>query len=264
MTVSSPAPYDHGMKGPLAVILFAAASVVIFKPVLAEERDWTRAADGKKIRAEFVGMKDETTVKIKMSNGRTFEVPLTSLSEADATYIKELAPKMAAAEPAKPPALPEGETSLTLSGVHLCCAACEDGVTEIGNDPKNPLPAGVTLTPDRKAGSILIKAPSGKDAQAALRSIVAAGFYGSSDNDALKITDLKPDDFTAETMTVTNIHLCCGSCVKAFNKAVESVEGVKASEAKSGAERVVITGTSFKPYEVMQALRAAGFGGSFR
>lgn len=209
-------------------------------------------------------MKDDRTVKIKMSNGRIFEVPLDSLSEADVAHIKELSPKAAATEPSKPAALPEGETTLTLSGVHLCCAACEDGVTEIGSDPKNPLPAGVTLTPDRKAGSILVKAPSGKDAQAALRSIVAAGFYGASDNDSLKIPDLKPDDFTAETMTVTNIHLCCGSCVKAFTKAVESVEGVKSCEAKSGDARAIVTGTSFKPYEVMQALRAAGFGGSFR
>jgi len=59
----------------------------------AEVRDWTRASDGKKISAEFAGMKDETTVKIKVANGQIYEVPVTSLSAEDQTLIKELAAK---------------------------------------------------------------------------------------------------------------------------------------------------------------------------
>lgn len=238
--------------------LFTTAS-----PVPAEQRDWTRATDGKSIRAEFAGMKDEKTVKIKMTNGQVFDVPLSSLSEADSEYVKELVAKTQGT-PAAPATVPESETSLVLSGVHLCCAGCEDAVAAIGTDPKNPLPAGVTLTPDRKTGTITVKAPSGKEAQAALRAVLNAGYYGTSDHEAIKIAELKPDDFTADTMTLTNLHLCCGSCVKALTKAVESVEGVKAAEAESGADRALVTGTSFKTYEVMQALREAGFGGSFR
>ena len=57
----------------------------------AEVREWTRASDGRKIQAEFVGMKDDTTIQIKMTNGQTFDVPLASLSEADNAFVKELA-----------------------------------------------------------------------------------------------------------------------------------------------------------------------------
>ncbi len=251
------------MKPPVVYCAVFGGLITFLHPITAEERDWTRANDGKKIRAEFVGMKDDSIIKIKMANEQVFEVPLASLSEADAAYVRGLAAKDGGA-PAPTAKVPEGETTLILSGVHLCCASCEEGVLAIGSDEKNPLPAGVTLAPDRKAGSITVKAPTGKDAQAAMRTILMAGFYGTSDNDAVKITDLKPDDFTADTMTVTNLHLCCGSCVKAFTKAVESVEGVKSCEAKNGADRAVLAGKSFKPYEVMQALRAAGFGGTFR
>lgn len=238
----------------------------------AQVRDWTRAADGKKISAEFAGMKDESTVKIKLGNGQIYEVPLSGLSPEDGAYIKEVVAKeggamkpaagSAATTPA--PAVPEGAVTITLSGVHLCCKDCEEAVLKIPANEKAPIPAGVTLTPDRKEGTIVIAAPSGKDAQAALRGVIAAGLYGKSDNEAVKIADLKPDEFTASTMVLRDVHLCCGGCVKALAKAVESVDGVKSQNAKPGSTRVTVTGEDFKTYEVMQALREAGFGGSFQ
>lgn len=239
----------------------------------AEVREWTRASDGRKIAAEFTGMKDESTVRLKMGNGQVYEVPVTSFSPDDQAHIKELVAKMPEAGTAPPGAtspgaaagpVPEGETTVTLSGVHMCCGDCEDAVAKIGADEKNPIPAGVTLTGSRKDGTIVVKAPSGKDAQAALRAVLAAGFYGTSDLPAVNITALKPDDFTADTMVVREPHLCCSGCVRAFTKAVESVEGVESTEAKAGATRVAVKGKGFKPYEVMMALREAGFGGSFQ
>lgn len=235
----------------------------------AQVRDWTRASDGKKIPAEFAGMKDESTVKIKLANGQIYEVPLSGLSPEDNAFIKEaIAKEGGAMKPAgstaPAPAVPEGAVTITLSEVHLCCKDCEEAVLKIPANEKAPIPAGVTFTPDRKEGTIVIAAPSGKDAQAALRGVMAAGFYGKSDNEAVKIADLKPDEFTASTMVVRDVHLCCGGCVKAFAKAVESVDGVKSHEAKTGSTRVTVTGEDFKTYEVMQALREAGFGGSFQ
>jgi copper chaperone CopZ len=253
----------------LAVALIAMFSC----PTLdARVRDWTRAADGKKISAEFAGMKDESTVKIKLGNGQIYEVPLSGLSPEDGAYIKEavakeggaMKPAAGSAATTPAPAVPEGAVTITLSGVHLCCKDCEEAVLKIPANEKAPIPAGVTLTPDRKEGTIVIAAPSGKDAQAALRGVIAAGFYGKSDNEAVKIADLKPDEFTASTMVLRDVHLCCGGCVKALAKAVESVEGVKSQDAKTGSTRVTVTGEDFKTYEVMQALREAGFGGSFQ
>ena len=255
-------------KLPASLALIA----MFFIPSLdAQVRDWTRAADGKKIPAEFAGMKDESTVKIKLANGQIYEVPLSGLSPEDNAFIKELVAKEggamkpgagSAATPA--PTVPEGAITITLSGVHLCCKDCEEAVLKIPANEKAPIPAGVTFTPDRKAGTIVIAAPSGKYAQAALRGVMAAGFYGKSDNEAVKIADLKPDEFTASTMVLRDVHLCCSGCVKALAKAVESVDGVKSQGAKTGSTRVTVTGEDFKTYEVMQALREAGFGGSFQ
>lgn len=255
------------MKIPSSLV--AAALAILFSPgsLLAEIREWTRASDGRKISAEFAGMKDESTVKIKMSNGQIFEVPLTGLSADDNAYIKEASAKMAGGtSPAggAAPAVPAGETTVTLSKVHICCGDCVDAIASIGSDSENPIPVGVTITGDRKTESIIIKAPTGKDAQAALRAVTKAGFYGVSDNPAVSIADLKADDFTTTTMVIRDPHLCCGGCVKAFTKAIEAVEGVESVEAKVGSARVQVTGKDFKTYAVMQALREAGFAATFQ
>jgi copper chaperone CopZ len=255
------------MKIPSRLIAFALASLFPAGTLLAEVREWTRASDGRKISAEFAGMKDESTVKIKMGNGQIFELPLTGLSAEDNAYIKAANAKMAGgAKPAAgaAPAVPEGETTVTISAVHLCCGDCVDAVAKIGTSDTNPIPVGVTLSADRKAGSIIVKAPSGKDAQAALRAVFKAGFYGISDNPAVGFAELKPDDFTTDTMVIRDPHLCCGGCVKAYTKAVESVNGVESCEAKVGAARTEVTGKGFKTYEVMKALRDAGFAGTFQ
>lgn len=262
------------MKIPKRVIAIAITHLLLSGSLRAEVREWTRASDGRKISAEFAGMKDEKTVKIKMANGQIFEVPLTGLSAEDNAFVKELNGKMASggAAPAPAPAgtdgakpaLPEGETTVTLSKVHICCGDCVDAIANIGSDSGNPIPVGVTISGDRKTESIIIKAPSGKDAQAALRAVTKAGFYGVSDIPAVAIADLKPDDFTTNTMVIRDPHLCCGGCVKAFTKAVESVDGVESCEAKAGSARVEVTGKDFKTYAVMQALRDAGFSATFQ
>ncbi len=256
-------------------VLFLLVLITLFflTPGYAEVREWTRASDGKKITAEFAGMKNETTVKIKLGNGQIYEVPLSGLSPEDGVFIQDAVAKESVAmkatvdsgvNPPQPRTEPEGPVTVILSGVHLCCRDCEEAVTNIAANEKTPVPAGVVITPNRKEGSISVAAASGKDAQAALRSILAAGFFGSSDHDVLKIADLKPDEFTTNTMIVRDAHLCCAGCVKAFARAVASVKGVKSHEAKSGATSVKIEGEDFKPYEVMQTLREAGFGGTFQ
>lgn len=263
------------MKIPSLLFLFAGAVMLPIPCLQAEVREWTRASDGRKISAEFAGMKDENTVRIKMANGQTFEVPLTGLSPEDNAYVKEATAKMAgggdapaATAPAAPEgaktAVPEGETTVTLSKVHICCGDCVDAVAKIGSSDTNPIPVGVTITADRKSESIIIKAPTGKDAQAALRAVSKAGFHGVSDHAAISIPELKPDEFTTSTMVIRDPHLCCGGCVKAFTKAVESVDGVESCEAKVGSARVEVSGKDFKTYEVMKALREAGFGGTFQ
>ncbi len=244
------------VKGSPSSLLAMGIVWLAVSTVSAEVREWTRASDGKKIPAEFVGLKDEATVKIKTARGQIFEVPLENLSEEDKAYVKVAVAKNAP--------LPEGETTVTLAGVHLCCASCVEAIEEIGSGKGKSLPKGVVITADRSANAIVVKAPNGKDAQAALLAVVEAGFYGTSDDPAVAIPEIESSDATSDTMEVRNVHLCCGGCVRPFTKAVESVDGVESCDAKNGATTVTVKGKGFKPGEVMKALREAGFGGTSR
>jgi mercuric ion binding protein len=64
------------------------------------------------------------------------------------------------------------------------------------------------------------------------------------------------------TVTVEKTHLCCGSCVKAANKAVESVPGDKA-EIDKDADKITITADNdADAQKAVDALVAAGFYGT--
>lgn len=239
----------------------------------AEVREWTRASDGKKISAEFMGMKGDGVVQIKMANGKVFDVPLSSLSPEDNEFVKNLLKpgegEMKEGEkesPKGPPkgGVPEGEVTINLSGVHICCGDCEDAIIAIKEHDRIKVDPAVEFIPNRSENSVTIKAPGGQAAQAALRAMLGSGFYGVSNHETLKIPDLKEDDFTSDTMVVRDPHLCCRGCVRAFTKAVEDVDGVEEVDAKEGSTRVNIKGKGFKPYEVMAALREAGLGGTFQ
>lgn len=70
---------------PFVVLAFLTA------PPLLEARTWTNA-DGKTIEAELVsieGTGDDEIAVLKTANGRTYEVPLASLSETDRTFARE-------------------------------------------------------------------------------------------------------------------------------------------------------------------------------
>lgn len=65
-------------------------------------------------------------------------------------------------------------------------------------------------------------------------------------------------------MVVRDAAVVCSGGVRAFEKAVEGVDGVKEVAAKAGSTRIKVDGEGFKPYEVMKALREVGFGGRFQ
>ncbi len=257
----------------LYLLLTSVSVVAVFTLSLqAESREWTQAASGKKINGEYVGMKDDKTVTIKMANGRAFDVPLASLSPADNDFVKT---QMAGggdseakpAEPesgSKPAALPEGEVTVTLSGVHMCCRDCEEAVTTAGANSRIAVDEAVEFEGDRSNDAIIVKAPNGKAMQNALKAVLATGFYGKSDHETLKIADLKDAGIETNTMSVRDVHLCCGGCVKGVEKALKTVEGFEDSTVKEGSSRFIVTGEKLNPYTVMSALRAAGYGGSFQ
>ncbi len=252
----------------LPALVLASLAIFSLNSLRAEVREWTQSATGKKLKAEFVKMKDDKTVTIRMAGGRTHDVPVASLSEADRTYIKE---KNAAApaDSKKPigkkgdaPELPEGEVTVVLSEVHLCCGGCVKAIEKVNENKKYRI-EDVKIKADRKEKTVTIEAPTGIRAQRALAGILSAGYYGKSDHDVLQIKEArgKGTDFKSNIMTVRDIHMCCGGCIKAAKGALKEVEGVEEYEIEEGDTQFYVKGKDFKPYEVMMALRAVGFGG---
>jgi len=257
--------YHSDMKTILRRFLLIA---LVFATVSAqaEMRKWTRASDGKAIEAEFVEKVDNKSIKIKMANGREFTIPLASLSPADNEFVKELEAKMATPtdKPAAPVKVPEGEVTVTLSGVHMSCSDCVEAIHAVKEHDKIAVDPAVEIEANKSEGTVVVKAPNGKAAQTALRAMFSSGFYGKSDNDAIKMPELREDDFTTNTMVVRDPNLRCRGSLRAFTNAIESVDGVDEVDAKEGSTRVSVKGENFKTYDVMKALRDIGMGGTFQ
>ena len=63
--------------------------LLLATPAMASPRTWTNQS-GKTVEAEFVALNGETLV-LKGDQGKTYEIPLASLSEADQSFAKEQA-----------------------------------------------------------------------------------------------------------------------------------------------------------------------------
>lgn len=90
----------------IATLVAVCAVLVAISAAPLRARPWTNA-QGQTIEAELVAVKGEVAV-LKMANGKTYDVPLATLSAADQAYAKEQAAR--SAQPAGSPASP-GEPS---------------------------------------------------------------------------------------------------------------------------------------------------------
>ncbi|HEV8068842.1 MAG TPA: cation transporter [Planctomycetaceae bacterium] len=146
------------------------------------------------------------------------------------------------------------ETKIELKGVHLCCGKCvaaaKSAVRKVD---------GAKATCDQKKGTVTIEAPDDATAQKALDALAAKGFHGDTGNSTLKI---KEDSGVAagkvNSLTLTGIHNCCGSCNNAIEDAIKKVDGVTGDTAKPHAESITVTG-NFDGADLVKALNAAGF-----
>ena len=146
------------------------------------------------------------------------------------------------------------ETKIQLKGVHLCCAKCTAAVKSAVRKVD-----GVKATCDQRKGTVTIEAPDDATAQKALDALAAKGFHGDTGNSTLKI---KEDSGVAagkvNSLTLTGIHNCCGSCNNAIEDAIKKVDGVTADTAKPHKDSLTVTG-NFDGAELVKALNAAGF-----
>ena len=148
------------------------------------------------------------------------------------------------------------EISVKLSSVHLCCNSCVKGV-----DKAISSVAGATAESDKDAGSVTIKAPDSATAQKAVDALVAAGYFGTSSDAAIKVKARSGAKNTkVQSLKVTGVHLCCAKCVTSVNDALAKVDGVKGNTAAKGADSFEITG-DFNGKDAMVALNKAGLTG---
>jgi copper chaperone CopZ len=148
------------------------------------------------------------------------------------------------------------DTSVKLSNVHLCCNSCVKGVDKALSGV-----AGAKAESDKDAGTVTIKAPDKATAQRAVDALVAAGYFGTSSDPAVKVTaNSGAKNGKVQSLHVTGVHLCCNKCVTSVNDALSKVAGVKGNTAAKGVESFEVTG-DFNAKDAFTALNKAGLSG---
>jgi len=148
------------------------------------------------------------------------------------------------------------DVSTKLSDVHLCCQSCVKGAQKAVADVKV-----LDIAVDKDAGTVTLTGPDAATVQKGADALVAAGYFGKSSNDKIKLTsDTGAKDKNVHSMKIEDVHLCCNKCVTAVDKAVKSVSGVKEQTAVKNAKSFDVTG-DFNDKQVADALQKAGLTG---
>src|SRR5215471_11007163 len=130
------------------------------------------------------------------------------------------------------------EATAKLTDVHLCCKGCVNGVEKAVGEVD-----GAKATIDQDAGTVTLTAADSATLQKAADALVKAGYFGKTTDNAVtldKTSGAKGEK--VQTLRIEGVHLCCGKCVKAADRAVKSVSGVKEHTATKGAKVFEVTG----------------------
>lgn len=148
------------------------------------------------------------------------------------------------------------ETSVKITGVHLCCKGCVTGVEKAVAEVK-----GVTASVDKDDESVSLTGSSKAAVQKAADALVAAGYFGKSSDASIKMhAAAGAKDKKVQSLRIEGVHLCCAKCVTAVNKALKTVPGVQNDTAEKNAKSFEVTG-DFNEQEVIAALHKAGLAG---
>lgn len=145
---------------------------------------------------------------------------------------------------------------VTVKGVHLCCGSCVRGVAKAldGVD-------GVSdVASDRKAKTVTFTATDDKAAQAGVDALAKGGFHGTATHGDKKVAfpaSGAKKGATADEVTFTNVHLCCGACVTGAKKALAGVKAEFSADRKGSS--VTLKGSDIDVAAAAAALNAAGF-----
>jgi periplasmic mercuric ion binding protein len=148
------------------------------------------------------------------------------------------------------------DSTVKISGVHLCCKSCVTGVEKAVAEVR-----GASVSVDKDAGTVELTGSDVATVQKAADALVAAGYYGTSSDPKIKITGgTGAEGKKVQLLQVNGVHLCCGKCVTSVDEALKSVSGVKSHTAVKGAKSFEITG-DFNDKEVFGALQRTGLTG---
>lgn len=238
------------MKTPVLLFLATAVSLLVI-PVNSDARTWTRASDKKTIEADFVKAEgDKVTIKM---NGKEMTLAASVFSKEDQEFIK--AQGAAPAEGAKkgdPKVMPDGPTSVVLSGAHVCCSKCEKRMEEALERYDD-----IELSFDKSAGTVTFNGKSGQAVEDALFKVHDAGFYGTTDHARLKMKKLGGSKKEVPELDVSGLHNCCGKCEKAIKNALKEVKGIDEHTLDKGKSSFKVTG-KMTAADVTKALGDAG------
>lgn len=145
-----------------------------------------------------------------------------------------------------------------IKGVHLCCGACVTAAQGALKDIE-----GVTgVAVDRDSKLVAFKSADEKATKAAIEALAKEGMFGTAtDGDkAVPFPDsgAKKGD-TADIVTLTSVHLCCGSCVTDAKAAATTIEGVSEVKVDREAKTVTLNGKNIDLLKAVAALNKAGF-----
>ena len=148
-----------------------------------------------------------------------------------------------------------------VTGVHLCCGKCVKAATSALQGIK-----GISAPRANQDEEVVTFNAEGTDlAEAGVAALAKAGFAGTATMGGAAVK--APASGIAagaagNAATISNMHLCCGGCVRAAEGAIKEVSGVKSvtSDAKGGT--IAVSGEAISLEALLNALHEAGFHGS--
>ena len=148
------------------------------------------------------------------------------------------------------------EVRAKISDVHLCCQNCVNAVQKAVAKV-----AGAKADVDADAGTVTLTAADKAMAQKAADALVAAGYFGTCENSGVKLMAVcGAKGEKVQSLKIEGVHLCCGKCVKAVDRAVKATAGAKDHTAVKGAKSFEVTG-DFNDQELFAALQKQGLTG---
>jgi len=148
------------------------------------------------------------------------------------------------------------ETHAKITNIHICCKSCVTGIEKaVGEVP------GAKVEVDQDAGAVTLTGADAATVQKAADAMVAAGYFGKCDDSAVKLNPTSgAKGQKVQSLKIEGVHLCCGKCVKAVDRAVKSVPGAKEQTATKGAKSFEVSG-DFNDQELITALQKEGLTG---